>query len=832
MATWLKSANFSDYNGSHFYISLSYDLLGQSIQNNTSTVRYYLNIGSGDGYSASGSYSNAYINGSWVGGFTSIGRNTSFQVGYLDATINHGNDGKGTAYYSASASTNWSGLGSSSLSGSFTLPTIPRASTPSIDGTVYTNTSVTINTNRASTSFTHTLTYSFGSLTGTIGESIAATTTWTIPANFADQIPDSSSGTCVITCDTYDGSTKIGTKTYNKEIFVNASVVPTISAKSSSDGNSSVSSLNWGVYLINKSYPVLSITAAGVRNSTISTYYAGINQSSDADYDSTAVSGTTLSDLNSKVRNFVLQPGTNTIKVWVSDSRGYKSTKHSISITARAYSSPQITTFNVARCKSSTNLTEDDEGTYVKLSAAGSITDVKNSSNTSSNTMYVRTRYRTAPNGSWSALTALSGGTSGYSFDKTGTNSVNLAGTFATTSKFDIQIYIYDTVILKESGWSGSGTPTEAQLAKLVMMQKSILTGFDLMHFHKSGKSVAFGKKSEAGDNDKMFEIRMDQIKFDGVLECSSNIIYKGTLLDNLINSVETPIGTILPFGSSNVPSGYMVCDGRALSRTTYNELFSVIGTTYGSGDGSTTFNIPNLKGKVSVGLDSNDTSFDELGETGGEKEHTLTIKEIPSHNHSIIKPRWSTGAGANAMYGSNGEGAGSQYDHLGYQGGGQAHNNLQPYIVVNYIIKVARGNATVPASVTISNADVAQITTNKNAITALNNKIDTSNTYSSTEIVVGQWVDGKPIYRKVTKSDGIAGNGVNIAHGISNLKRVTKIEVSASDDSGTTYFPYNNAYDIKILQVNATYINANVSTGYSSGWPLYWIVEYTKTTD
>ena len=518
MATWLKSANFSDYNGSHFYISLSYDLLSQSIQNNTSTVRYYLNIGSGDGYSASGSYSNAYINGSWVGGFTSIGRNTSFQVGYLDATINHGNDGKGTAYYSASASTNWSGVGSASLSGNFTLPTIPRASTPSIDGTVYTNTSVTINTNRASTSFTHTLTYSFGSLTGTIGESIGATTTWTIPANFADQIPDSSSGTCIITCDTYNGSTKIGTKTYNKEIFVNTSVIPTISAKSSSDGNSSVRSLNWGVYLINKSYPVLSITAAGVRNSTISTYYAGINQSSDADYDSTAVSGTTLSDLNSKVRNFVLQPGTNTIKVWVIDSRGYKSTKHSISITARAYSSPQITTFNVARCKSSTNLTEDDEGTYVKLSAAGSITDVKNSSNTPSNTMYVRTRYRTAPNGSWSALTALSGGTSGYSFDKTGTNSVNLAGTFATTSKFDIQIYIYDKVILKESGWSGSGTPTEAQLAKLVMMQKSILTGFDLMHFHKSGKSVAFGKKSEAGDNDKMFEIRMSDIKFEGAL--------------------------------------------------------------------------------------------------------------------------------------------------------------------------------------------------------------------------------------------------------------------------------------------------------------------------
>ena len=110
--------------------------------------------------------------------------------------------------------------------------------------------------------------------------------------------------------------------------------------------------------------------------------------------------------------------------------------------------------------------------------------------------------------------------------------------------------------------------------------------------------------------------------------------------------------------------------------------------------------------------------------------------------------------------------------------------------------------------------------------------KITDLDIYSSSEIVVGKWMDDKPIYRKVIKSDGIVGSGVNIAHGISNLKRVTKIEVSASDEIGTTYFPYNNDFDIKILQVNGTYINANIDTGFSSGWPLYWIIEYTKTTD
>ena len=63
-----------------------------------------------------------------------------------------------------------------------------------------------------------------------------------------------------------------------------------------------------------------------------------------------------------------------------------------------------------------------------------------------------------------------------------------------------------------------------------------------------------------------------------------------------------------------------MICDGRAVSRSDYSELFAVIGTTYGSGDGSTTFNLPNLKGRVPVGKDSSQTEFDTIGETGGSK--------------------------------------------------------------------------------------------------------------------------------------------------------------------------------------------------------------------
>ena len=403
--------------------------------------------------------------------------------GYVYATFTKGGT-SGWAPSTGGVTTDWTALWA-----------VARASTPSIDGTIYTGTTVTINTNRASSSFTHVLSYKYGELTGYINNSdttkIGASTSWAIPANFAAQFPNADKGTCTITCDTYNGSTKIGTKTYNKDIYINTSLVPTISAKSVVDGNTTIKNLNWGVYLVGKSYPVLSVTAAGVQSSSISTYHAKINTGDEK-------TGTTVAELNTNIRNEAIISGTNTIKIWVTDSRGAKSTEHSVTFTGRSYSSPQISAFNVARCKSSSDLTEDDEGTSVKLSAAGSITDVKNSGNTSKNVMYAKTRYRVSPNGTWSSLTNLSGNVSGYSFDKTGNASVNLAGTFPTTSKYDIELYVYDTVMLTESGWSGSGTPTEAQLSKLTRLQKSILTGFDLMHFHKNGKSVAFGKKSEA----------------------------------------------------------------------------------------------------------------------------------------------------------------------------------------------------------------------------------------------------------------------------------------------------------------------------------------------
>lgn len=192
-------------------------------------------------------------------------------------------------------------------------------------------------------------------------------------------------------------------------------------------------------------------------------------------------------------------------------------------------------------------------------------------------------------------------------------------------------------------------------------------------------------------------------------------------------------VGTIVPYSGSEAPKNWLICDGRAVSRATYIELFNIIGTTYGEGDGSTTFNLPDLKGKVLTGLDSEDTDFNAIGKTGGEKEHTLTIDEMPSHTHLIND--FNTA-------GTQGTGNGFQFyvnktDKRGVDatqacGGSQPHNNLQPYIVLNYIIKYHREVVT---NLTASVEDTLASSSSTNALSAKQGKILNETKVSSTSI-------------------------------------------------------------------------------------------------
>lgn len=169
---------------------------------------------------------------------------------------------------------------------------------------------------------------------------------------------------------------------------------------------------------------------------------------------------------------------------------------------------------------------------------------------------------------------------------------------------------------------------------------------------------------------------------------------------ENLLPELMVPVGAVLPYTSSTSPKGWLNCVGQAISRTKYSDLFSIIGTTYGSGDGSTTFNLPNLSGRVVVGQGTGSgLTSRNMGNTGGSEDHTLTTSEMPSHSHTSNAVGGAVGLvtsdGSNTASGGL-DSTPSEPNlyatpvalSIDSAGSGGSHNNMQPFVVLNYIIK------------------------------------------------------------------------------------------------------------------------------------------------
>lgn len=158
------------------------------------------------------------------------------------------------------------------------------------------------------------------------------------------------------------------------------------------------------------------------------------------------------------------------------------------------------------------------------------------------------------------------------------------------------------------------------------------------------------------------------------------------------LNALElgmVPIGSVTMFGGSSAPTGWLLCDGSAVSRTTYAALFAVISDSYGVGNGTTTFNLPNLKGRVPVGRDSTDNQFDVLGESGGAKTHTLTSAEMPSHTHTQDAHTHTQNAHKHTQ------------DAHTHTNAGHAHNHSHIHITTNRGINVNYGSQATALGVT-----------------------------------------------------------------------------------------------------------------------------------
>ena len=361
-------AEFWSNNDRSYYLRLWVDQVSQNTSDNSSQVRLRLALTNGaHTFADYDCTATVTVDGqtlSWSGRPSMLSQNSSIMLIDRTVTIRHENDGRKSFSLSAtfSGGGGWS-PGTLSISrNSFTLSTIPRSSSVSVSaGDI--GSLVTININRQSSSFKHTVRYVWAGKSGTIASNVDTSTTWTIPLDFANDIPNSATGTGTIFVDTYSGSTKTGTQSTTFTASVPANVKPNFTGISLSDLNSAAQNLipNGNTFIqVISNIKVAFNGAVGSYGSSITGYYAeivGKNQS-------TSSNGGSLGIMN--------YHGTIKIRARVSDSRGRWSDTREISATVLEYFAPALS-FSIARTGStSSTLTVTRNAKVAPLTVSGS----------------------------------------------------------------------------------------------------------------------------------------------------------------------------------------------------------------------------------------------------------------------------------------------------------------------------------------------------------------------------------------------------------------------------------------------------------------------------
>ena len=444
-----------------YRLQIAWSVGSQSVANNTSSVTAKVQlVSTGSSYTINSSASKSgslTINGTkYSFTFTAaLSGNQTKTIYTKTVTVSHSADGTKTCSFSATAGINvtLSGTyyGNVTASGSGTFNTIPRASSiSSVTSSVAINgtNAVTVNISRASSSFTHTVVFKFGSYSKTT-TGVGTSTSYAIPTSWINAIPNATSGTATVTVTTYSGSTKIGTAVSKSfKVTVPASVVPTISAVTIAEAVAGLAA-QFGAYVQSKSKLAVTITAAGAYSSTIKSYK------------------TTIQGANFTARSFtsgvLSKSGTSTITITVTDSRG-RTASTTRSLTVIAYAAPKITSFQAYRCLA--DGTENYDGTYAAAAINYSISAVGNK-NTASYTL----EYKPTGTDSWTTLT--SGAV--YALNS---RIVSASGLFGQDSSFDLRLTVKD-------------------FFATVSSTTQIPTAFTLIDYNASGRGIAFGKVSE-----------------------------------------------------------------------------------------------------------------------------------------------------------------------------------------------------------------------------------------------------------------------------------------------------------------------------------------------
>lgn len=499
-------------------LKFSWSQTSQSIEKNSTVVAWKLElIAAAYGLiSASASYPwSVTVNGTSYSGSVNvaIGNNATKTLASGSTTITHSADGTKTFNYSFSQSFDgiyFSGvnIGVKSGSGSGTLNTIPRATTPTLSASSANMgvDSVTINTAGASTSFTHDLAYKFaGSSWVSIATGVKTSYKWTVP-DLCTSVPSATSGTMTIRCITKNGSTEIGTKTVLLTAKVPTTVVPSISSVALEETVSGLAD-QFGGYVQNKSKVKATITAAGAKGSTIKTY-------------STTFMGKTYSG-SSWTSGLLADSGTLSMTTTVTDSRG-RTAKKTTSLTVLTYIIPQIYSLTVARCLEDGTL--DPNGTYAKVAFNYAVAPVNGK-----NTATVTIDFKRATASSYATADVIYTGTD---LSKNGT--VQSSQTFTTDYSFDIRLKVTD--------WFGASG----------VYVTSLPSGAVILDISADGKGIAFFQTSER-----------EGVTIAGQLPGSPWEIKTGTDLDGIMTPGIYTVPTVAIAGSlSNAPPNTATATG------------------------------------------------------------------------------------------------------------------------------------------------------------------------------------------------------------------------------------------------------------------------------
>lgn len=424
--------NFSGAYGNHLKLEVLSGIVSQSVSGNSSVIRIWCNLISDSYASVYGVTAplTVYVNG--TGAIEQVTVNISPNSKQLlwvkEYTVPHNSDGTKTVPLSLKVDINAAGYGSAEYRWDYQLATIPRASPISAsNGTL--GSAMTLTIDRKSSSFTHTVRYNWQGTTGTVGTGIGTSTSYTPPLTFASNIPNSTSGTITFYCDTYSGSTLVGTSQTTATLTVPDSIIPTIGGLTLEE---TAAAMN-GISTSTEFAQILSRVKATVTGAS------GVYGSTIKSYSITVVNQNLTLTENGGVFDYFKNNGTFIVRATVTDSRGRTSSNKDVTINVREYFSP-VGGFSVAR--SGTNkdkLTVTRNAKVAPLNIGGA----------NKNTLSIQFKYAQRGSSTWTNSTGNANENLTSTFELVNSQA-SLVETFSTTKSYDLIMVVSDKFFSSE----------------------------------------------------------------------------------------------------------------------------------------------------------------------------------------------------------------------------------------------------------------------------------------------------------------------------------------------------------------------------------------------